>query len=89
MSKKLYKRAIKELGKPDQVIRAIEEMGELTHDLARWLNGRPNSVEEEMADVLICMEVLMLIFDKDKVEEVKKKKLTRMERRMNGEEKED
>lgn len=85
MSKKLYKQAIKQLGKPDQVVRAIEEMGELTHDLARWLNGRSNHVEEEMADVLICMEVLMLIFDKDKVEEVKKQKLERMQRRLNGE----
>ena len=89
MSKKLYKRAIKQLGKEDQVIRAIEEMGELTHDLARWLNGKKDHVEEEMADVFICLEVLMLIFDKDKVAEVKEQKLARMERRLNGEEKED
>lgn len=84
MSKKLYKKAIKDLGKPDQVIRAIEELGELTQGLARWLNGKEDNVEEELADVTICLEVLMLIFDKDEVERIKKQKLDRMKTRLSG-----
>lgn len=79
MSKRVYKKAIKVFGRDPQIVAAIEEMGELTQALARYLNGKSDNVEEELADVSIMLEQLQLLFDKRKIKKIKKQKLERLE----------
>ena len=65
----VYRKAIKRFGKPNQMIKAIEEMSELTKVLAKILvMGGEVSLDdliEEIADVTIMMEQLRLIYNID------------------------
>lgn len=61
--------AIKEIadryGKQSQIVKAIEEMAELTHELARDLiwNDRREQIVEELVDVKIMLEQLIYLYD--------------------------
>lgn len=48
-----------------QIIKAIEEMSELSKELAKELNdnGNEDNIREEIADVLIMMEQMVYLFD--------------------------
>jgi len=85
--KEIYEKALKQWGKPMQVVMAIEEMSELTKELTKNLRGKENIIQvcEEIADVEIMLEQLKVIFDtvqwKDgkTVELAKETKLKRLE----------
>lgn len=72
--------AITHFGSDAQVIKAIEELGELTVELARHRNGlgRTEAIREEMADAFIMLNQLELIFGD--VTEIEIAKLERLER---------
>ena len=48
-----------------QIIKAIEEMAELSKELAKELNGNGNedAIREEIADVMIMLEQMVYLFD--------------------------
>lgn len=48
-----------------QITKAIEEMAELSKELAKELNdnGNEDNIREEIADVLIMMEQMVFLFD--------------------------
>lgn len=83
----LYERAISRWGDKAQVLKAIEELGELAVELSRWLNSYDpadghllSHIREELADVCIMCDQLQLIFGDVSVWEMHK--LERLERRL-------
>ena len=64
-----------------QTAKAIEELSELIRSLSRVLQFEPDfeNVKEEIADVLIMVCQMTLLFDFDDVQEVLNKKLQRLE----------
>ena len=83
----VYRKAIERFGPPNQMIKAIEEMSELTKVLAKILvMGGEVSLDElieEVADVTIMMEQLKLIYDiDDEVCEMMDSKIRRLEGRV-------
>lgn len=84
--KKIYRQTLKTYGRDKQMIKAIEEMAELSKELCKWVLGADNGkhVQEEIADVIIMMEQMQMLFDVDG--EIKKMiayKVERLERRLN------
>lgn len=84
--KKVYRQTLKVYGRDKQMIKAIEEMSELQKELCKWTLGADNGkqVQEEIADVIIMMEQMRMLFDVDG--EIKKMiayKVDRLERRLN------
>lgn len=84
--KKIYRQTLKTYGRDKQMIKAIEEMAELQKELCKWALGADNGkhVQEEIADVIIMMEQMQMLFDVDG--EIKKMiayKVERLERRLN------
>lgn len=71
--------AITHFGSDAQIIKAIEELGELTVELARHRNGRGNveAIREETADAFVMLNQLELIFGD--VAEIEIAKLERLE----------
>lgn len=61
----LFRNAIEVFGKENQIIKSIEEMSELTTELCRNNIGRSSKqkIAEEIADVVIMMNQLIIIFD--------------------------
>ena len=59
------KRIIDYYGKESQVLRAIEEMSELTKELCKDHRGKDNRQEiiEEISDVELMLDQLKIIFD--------------------------
>jgi hypothetical protein len=79
----LLERAIKHYGEGNQILKALEEMTELSHELWIVYNGeqiRTQCVLEEMADVRIMLDQLELIFDDSS--EYRKCKLERLAKRI-------
>lgn len=81
----LYERAISRWGDKAQVLKAIEELGELAVELSRWLNSYDpadehllSHIREELADVCIMTDQLQLIFGD--VSDWEMHKLERLER---------
>lgn len=72
--------AILHYGSDAQIVKAIEELGELTVELARHRNGLGNvdALREELADAFIMLNQLELIFGD--VTEIEIAKLERLER---------
>ena len=70
MDVELLLRAIDHFGAEKQIMKAIEEMAELTTELARFRNNRGMAINilEELADVSIMVEQMCLIFGKELVE---------------------
>ena len=65
--KPIYNAAIKNYGKHMQQMVAIEEMSELIKELVKFNRGAENQphIAEEIADVLIMLEQLMIMFDNE------------------------
>ena len=58
-------KACEEFDNKQQIIKAIEEMAELSKELAKELNdnGNEDAIREEIADVMIMMEQMVFLFD--------------------------
>lgn len=69
-------------GFENQKIKAIEEMSELILALCKELNHETNNVEEEIADVIIMIEQLKLIYDNNNIDKHISYKLKRLKNRM-------
>ena len=85
--KVIYEMAITKYSQMNQIIKAVEEMSELTKELCKLLvNDSKYSIEgiaEEIADVTIMMEQLRLIFDiNDEVCDMMDSKVKRLENRI-------
>lgn len=84
--KEILQEAIKHYGAELQVNVAIEEMSELTKELCKSLRYKANrnNITEEIADVLIMIEQLKIIFQLSPaaIENVKEYKLLRLEKRI-------
>ena len=85
--KVIYEMAITKYSQMNQIIKAVEEMSELTKELCKLLvNDLKYSIEgiaEEIADVTIMMEQLRLIFDiNDEVCTMMDSKIRRLENRI-------
>lgn len=61
-----------------QVIKAMEEMAELTQALSKFLLDKEHNVEEEIADVEIMLTQLKIMFDMQGIENWKEYKLNRL-----------
>ena len=81
--KELYQRAIDQWGETAQISMAVEECSEfitMITKLYRKHNGSDvNDVMGEIADVEIMMEQMRLIFPSERIDEIKKLKLQRLE----------
>lgn len=74
------KKAIDLYGEALQKIVAVEEMGELIQAISKSLRGDDHNVEEEIADVMIMITQLMMMYDLKKVMEIREAKLKKLER---------
>ena len=89
---KAYQKFLQVWGEDAQIMMAIEEMSELTKELCKYLrykNFNEESVEkvvpninEEIADVLNCIEQLEIMFDSEKINEIRKAKIERTLKRV-------
>ena len=80
-----YEKAIEHFGKVPQMVKAIEEMGELSTEIARNIIGvypADDELIDEVADVTIMMRQLSIIFGEKAVEDRIEYKLTRLKGRM-------
>jgi len=80
-----YHKAIEVWGPHAQILKAIEELGELQQALSRFLNGLDHNAEEEIADVYIMLRQLNLLFNNGKIVAFKIEKLNRLVNRINDE----
>lgn len=80
MDREIIIKAIDHFGKESQISKAIEEMSELTCELARSQNNRSMNIKiiEEIADVSIMMNQLKLIFGEELVQNQISLKLRRL-----------
>ena len=60
----IYQEAVYTFGPRHQIVKCIEEMSELTKELAKDLDGKgvPDHIAEEMGDVEILLSQLKLIY---------------------------
>ena len=88
----ICRRAIYKFGQRNQLLKAVEEMNELSRALCRYLSeDRPRpatvvNVCEETADVTIMLEQLRTIFPADQIDAWEKDKLQRLAARVEREE---
>lgn len=63
--REIYESAIAKYGRAAQRMLAIEEMSELTKELCKWDRGLTDieSISEEIADVMIMLKQLTIMFD--------------------------
>lgn len=80
IDKEIYLKAINTFGENQQIIKAIEELGELSTALARHFTKNESSanINEEIADVEIMISQLRLIFSNAEIDHHKKEKLERL-----------
>ena len=81
-------KSIKHYGKTTQIVTSMEEMAELQQALSKSIRGKTNkdNIIEEVADVMICLDVIKNIFDinqKD-IQEYVDKKQKRIVNRMSN-----
>lgn len=79
-------RAINHFGVEAQTEKAMEEMGELITELSRRhsYRGDKEKIAEEVADALVMMEQLRIIYGGERVDGYVARKLERLEKNMNG-----
>ena len=75
----ICKRAIDTFGVEIQLVVAMEECGELIQAISKALRCKTHNVEEEIADVEIMCKQLRIIYNSQKVDEIKQDKLKRLE----------
>ncbi len=84
----IYKRILDFYGMDNQIIKAIEEMSELTKELCKttiYPGDKVGEIMEEIADVEIMLSQLKIMFDcHEEVEEWKIKKLDRVRGEMDA-----
>lgn len=80
--------ALEHYGVHSQIVKCMEECGELIQALARKLSGEHNeeNVAEELADVEIMLMQMKMAFGRQKVYRVRAQKLARLKMRMEEEE---
>jgi len=80
----VLRKAIVVYGAQNQTIKAVEEMAELTKELAKALIGQSDNdhIREEIADVEIMVEQLKMIYDNGSIAVIKKAKLDRLAERL-------
>lgn len=80
--------AIEVYGESKQIVKAIEEMAELTHALCRYLTddlqNHEDEVTEELADVIVMVMQLLIIFDGETVKAMIEQKVERLRARLDG-----
>lgn len=59
----MYRELIKKYGEENQKRIAQEELAELIQAISKDLRGLKHNVEEEIADVIIMLDQLMLMYD--------------------------
>jgi NTP pyrophosphatase (non-canonical NTP hydrolase) len=82
----IYARALAHYGSRSQIDQTIEECAELIVALRHHMRGRAKEAQviEELADVQIMLEQMRFLFGEADVDEVKREKLARLEKRMEG-----
>lgn len=83
--KEILQGVINQYGADMQETIAIEEMSELQKEICKNKRGRDNKecIAEEIADVLICLDQLQMIFDiQQLVDEWKRAKVWRIYKRL-------
>ena len=90
-----YKRCIRVWGEDAQIKMCIEEMSELTKELCKnYRTGKAGTEEqrlkicEEIADVINMVSQMRLMFGADTVDEFRKLKIERTQKRLDKEESE-
>ena len=91
-NREFYKRCIDVWGEDAQIKMCIEEMSELTKELCKnWRKAKRNTPEqidhicEEIADVQNMVDQMQLVFGEEKVEEYRKQKIARTQKRLDEE----
>lgn len=85
----IYIGALAKWGAELQTVMVFEEMSELQKELSKNLRGKNNieNIAEEIADVEIMLEQMKILFNiNEEVEEMKKYKIKRLEKRLKDEE---
>lgn len=75
----LYKKVIDEFGPAIQKVVCMEELAELQQALSKDIRHENHNVEEEIADCEIMIDQMKLLYDIDKINEIKQQKLKRIE----------
>jgi NTP pyrophosphatase (non-canonical NTP hydrolase) len=80
--------ALEHYGVQHQIVKCMEECGELIQALARNMCGEhyAENVAEELADVEIMLMQMRIAFGRHKVDRIKAQKLARLKMRMEEEE---
>lgn len=78
----IYRQAVEHFGKLNQLIKTMEECGELIRALARWINGQPviGNIAEEIADVEIMLEQVKVVLGEQYEEYLELKKAEKLGR---------
>ena len=79
--------ALRTLGRVPNIIKTVEELGELSQALCKYLVGPVDSdtlanVHEELADVAIMLGRMSMIFDTGEVQDWKDSKLEQLAERL-------
>lgn len=97
MQREILQKAIKTYGTHNQMLKCIEECGELSRAVSRILielssgdgfttEKSKENLHEELADVLIMIKQMIIMFDcEDEVSAWEFKKTNRLEERLNNE----
>lgn len=85
----VYEAAVKRFGAGHQMVKALEELGELSQAIAKWANGDPVTGEvcQEIADVEIMIEQMKIIMGDQYTQylyEKKEEKMKRLEEIIHG-----
>ena len=88
MNKLILEKAIEHYGEEHQIIKAIEELSELTTELARRANEQGLRIHllNEIADASIMIEQLKMIFGEGLVDKLVTDKLNRLNDRIHEDE---
>lgn len=70
INKEIVSRSLETYGNGIQLLVCMEELSELTQAISKEIRGKNNrnNIIEEMADVIICLEILKQIFAVTNVE---------------------
>ena len=65
VNKEIVARSLETYGNGIQLVVCMEELSELTQAISKEIRGKDNrsNVIEEMADVLICIEIIKQVFE--------------------------